>query len=145
MKYNDALFYTCSLIECIGRETKQPRDEVIRLLGGDVERIFTHADVFHCEELKKVAWDFIEKDGIAPGGYDVLANVKYAVPDCWDIGEVFERMVEDCYGEQDVVKGIREVFCSWICPEILNFNSDLYYQPRDYLAACYREGQIIAA
>ena len=33
MKNNSALFYTCSLIEFIGRQQKLPRCEVVRALG----------------------------------------------------------------------------------------------------------------
>ena len=145
MKQNDALFYTCCLVEQIGRAAKQPRGRVVAALGKDLNRIYTHADVFHCEPLEKVAWDFIERDHIPMGDYDVEASARYAVPDAWEIGEVFARLAEDCCPEADLPQGIREVFSSWLCPEILNFNSDLYYQPRDYLAACYREGRIIAA
>lgn len=79
------------------------------------------------------------------GSCRVEEKAKCAIPDVWEIGGVFERLVEDCCDEADVLKGIREVFCSWLCPAILNFNSDLCYQPRDYLASCYREGKIIAA
>ena len=145
VKQNDALFYTCSLIECIGRETKQPRGDIVRLLGRDLDRIYSHADVFHCEMLLKVAYDFIDRLAIPSGLYDVVAMCRYKVPDCWEIGSVFERLIEDCYKEEDALKGVREVFGSWLAEKILHFNSDLYYQPREYLAACYKEGQIIAA
>lgn len=145
MKQNDALFYTCCLVEQMGREVLQPRSQIVEALGTDLERIYSHADVFHCEPLLKVAWDFIDRDGIPQGSYDVEALARYRVPDAWEIGEVFARLIEDCYPEEDLPRGIREVFHSWICPAILNFNSDLYYQPRDYIAACYREGKILAA
>ncbi len=79
------------------------------------------------------------------GTYDVIAKAKYAVPDYWDIGEVFERLIEDTCGNVSPVEGIKEVFSSWIAEKILNFNSDLYYQSRDYLAECYRAGEIVAA
>ena len=47
---NDALFYTCSLIEYIGRDKKLRRDEVVDALGEDtVRRIYRYADVLHCE------------------------------------------------------------------------------------------------
>ena len=95
--------------------------------------------------LEKVADDFITRNGIPVGDYDVVARARYALPDCWDIGEVFQRLVEDCYGGERTLEGVRAVFRSWLCGAILNFNSDLYYQPREYLAACYREGRIIAA
>ena len=145
MKRNDALFYTCSLIECIGRETRQTRDKVIHFLGDDLRRIYTHADVFHCEPLKKVAYDFIERDSILQGEYDVTEGVRYTVPDCFEIGEVFARLIQRRFPEEKVLEGVREVYASWITPAILNFNSDLYYQTTEYLVECYQEGSIIAA
>ena len=63
----------------------------------------------------------------------------------WEIGEVFERLIEDIYDEKDVFKGIREVYSSWLAEKILNFNSDLYYQSRQYLAECYKAGKILIA
>ena len=101
--------------------------------------------MFHCEPIEKVADDFIVRNAIKDGEYDPVAKAKYAVPDYWDIGEVFQRLVEDTSDEKHVVDGIKRVFSSWIVEQILNFNSDLYYQLRDYLAECYREGVIIPA
>ena len=47
-KNNSALFYTCSLIEYIGRETKNKRSDVIDCLGKDaLKRILKYEDVFH--------------------------------------------------------------------------------------------------
>ena len=60
MKNNSALFYTCSLIEFIGRQQKLPRCEVVRALGEKaIARIYAYADVFHCEPIEKTADDFI--------------------------------------------------------------------------------------
>lgn len=142
-KNNNALFYTCSLIEFISRQTKNKRKDTIEFLGSDVERIYNYQDVFHCEPIEKVADDFISRNNIPTGHYDNVSKCKYAVPDYWDIGEVFERLIEDSYEEEDVFVGIREVYSSWLAEKIFNFNSDLYYQPRDYLAECYRIGEII--
>lgn len=142
---NNALFYTCSLIEYIARATQNERGFVVNLLGSDVERIYKFQDVFHCEPIAKVADDFIKRNSIPTGNYDNIQHCKYNVPDYWDIGEVFARLISDCYHEDDLFKGIIEVYNSWFAKQILNFNSDLYYQPREYLAECYRSGQIIAA
>ena len=47
MKNNSALFYTCSLIEFIGRERKLKRSELVQFFGKKViERIYRYADVF---------------------------------------------------------------------------------------------------
>lgn len=144
-KNNDALFYTCSLIEYIGRTTKNSRRDVIEYIKPDIKRIYTHADVFHCEPIAKVADDFITRNNIPTGKYDNVAKSKYAVPDYWDIGEVFSRLIEDTYNEGEEVQGIIDTYSSWLADCIQNYNSDLYYQSRDYLAECYREGQIIPA
>ena len=61
------------------------------------------------------------------------------------IGEVFARLIEDTYSENNVFIGLREVYKSWLAEKLMNYNSDLYYQSRDYLAECYRQGRMIAA
>ena len=144
-KNNDAIFYTCSLIEYIGRVTKNSRKDVVSYIMRDIRRIYSHADVFHCEPIEKVADDFITRNNIPIGTYDNVAKAKYEVPDYWDIGEVFSRLVEDNYEEGDEVRGIIEVLSSWLAEHIQNYNSDLYYQSRDYLDECYREGNVIAS
>ncbi|MBP3489487.1 MAG: hypothetical protein J6K53_14015 [Roseburia sp.] len=142
-KNNNNLFFTCSLIEYIARKTNNHRNEVVVKLADDVKRIYDYADVFHCEPIEKVADDFIQKDAITKGDYDNVSKCRYAVPDYWDIGEVFARLIEDCYEEKNVINGIKEVYGSWLADKILNFNSDMYYQSREYIAACYKEGTVL--
>lgn len=144
-KNNNALFFTCSLIEFIARKTQNHRCDVIKYLGKDLKQIYSYADVFHCEPIEKVADDFIIRNEIIQGNCDVISKCKYTIPDYWDIGEVFERLIEDNYAEKDVLLGINEVYTSWIADKIVNFNSDLYYQSREYLSACYREGKVLTA
>ena len=60
MNEGNNLFYVCSLIEYIGRERKLRRADVAAGLGESViRRIFKYADTFHCEQIAKVADDFI--------------------------------------------------------------------------------------
>ena len=65
MNYDNNLFYTCSLIELMGRITKNRRSDLIGFLGDDLKRIYSHADVFHCEPIEKVANDFITRNTIS--------------------------------------------------------------------------------
>ena len=61
-KNNNNLFFTCSLIEYMGRKVKRTRREVVEFLGKQrVKRIYEYADVFHCEPIEKVADKFIEE------------------------------------------------------------------------------------
>lgn len=147
MKNNSALFYTCSLIEYIGRERKLKRSEVVRALGERaIRRIYRYADVFHCEPIEKTADDFITNLNIPAGDFDNVASCRYAVPDYWTIGEVYERLIEDLSGsrEEEVLKNLIEVYNSWIDGVISNYNSDFYYQSREYILECYREGRVCA-
>lgn len=145
VKNNNDLFFTCSLIEFISRKTCNRRNDVVNYLGADLSRIYNYADVFHCEPIEKVADDFIQRNAIENGEYDNISCCKYEIPDYWDIGEVFARLIEDCYEEKDVIEGIRNVYASWLAEKILNFNSDLYYQSREYIAACFKEGALLIA
>ena len=147
MKNNSALFYTCSLIEFIGRAQKQKRSAVVELLGRDaILRIYQFADVFHCEPIEKTADDFITLRQIPLGSFDNVADCRYAVPDYWTIGEVYERLIEDLSGsrEEEILKNLMDVYTSWIDGVISNYNSDFYYQSREYILECYREGRVCA-
>ena len=147
MKNNSALFYTCSLIELIGRVRKLKRSEVVRALGENtIRRIYRYADVFHCEPIEKTADDFITKLNLPEGSFDNVAACRYQVPDYWTIGEVYERLIEDVSEdrEESMVERLIEVYTSWIDDAISNYNSDFYYQSRDYIRACYLEGKICA-
>lgn len=78
-KNNSALFFTCSLVEFIGRETKNKRQDILNYLGKEeVSRIFKYADVFHCEPIEKVAEDFIERNSIVQGNLTMwqLVNIQ---------------------------------------------------------------------
>lgn len=143
-KNNNDLFFTCSLIEYIGRNRKRIRAEVVDVLGMErIKRIYEYADVFHCEPIEKVAAEFIEDSKMEIGNFDNEADCRYLIPDYWSIGEVYERLIEDCYSDEEIVKGIWEVYHSWIDAHISDYNTDFYYQPRDYIAACYEEGEVL--
>lgn len=147
MKNNSALFYTCSLIEYIGRDRKLKRADVVRSLGEDtIRRIYRFADVFHCEPIEKTADDFISHLNIPEGSFDNVAACRYTVPDHWAIGEVYERLIEDVSGDEEetLIHCLVEVYTSWIDDVISNYNTDFYYQSRDYIKECYREGTVCA-
>lgn len=144
IKNNNKLFFTCSLIEFIGRKMKRSRKEITDALGKEaVERIYEYADVFHCEPIEKVAMEFIEEFGITQGDFDDEKKCRYRVPDYWTMGEVYERLVEDSYSDEAITDGIWEVYHSWIDEHLSDYNTDFYYQPRDYIAACYHSGEVL--
>ena len=143
-KNNNDLFFTFSLIEYIGRMRKQCRCKIVDYLGRkNIKRIYNYADVFHCEPIEKVATEFIEQCKIPEGKFDNVSMCKYTVPDYWDIGEVYERLIEDIYQDIEIEKGIWEIYHSWIDAHISDYNTDFYYQSREYIAECYKAGEIL--
>ena len=144
IKYDVNLMYTCSLIEYIGRNRKLTRSDVVDYLGTDnIKRIYSYADVLHCESIERVADEYINIANIPMGKFDNVSSCKYEVPDYWSIGEVYERHIEDV-SENNVVDTLLHVYRSWISDSISNYNSDFFYQPRDYIKECYLEGEVIA-
>lgn len=142
-KNDSALFYTCSLIEFIGRKCRQKRSDVVNYLGKEIiERIYRNADILHCEVIDAVADRYIELTNIPEGNYDNIASCKYTIPDYWTIGAVYERLIEDisdCVSTENIMA----VYTSWISDAISNYNTDFYYQPRDYLRECYLQGCVL--
>ena len=121
MKNDSNLFFTCSLIEFIGRRQKLKRSEVAAGLGEkNLRRIYEYADVFHCEPIEKTADEFITRCGLPNGDFDN----------------------EDVCGD-DTIGTLQEVYASWIDGSISDYKSDFYCQPRDYIRECYREGKIL--
>ena len=146
MKNNSDLFYTCSLIEFIGRQQKLKRSKFVRWIGkANLDRIYRYADVFHCEPIAKTADDFISNLNIPSGDFDNVASCRYTVPDYWTIGEVYERLIEDVTPDDDehIIIRLIDVYTSWIDDAISNYNTDFYYQSRDYIYQCYQTGTIL--
>lgn len=142
-KNDSALFYTCSLIEFIGRKCHRKRSDIVGILGeSTIDRIYRNADILHCEVIDAVADRYVGLMSVTDGDFDNIASCKYNVPDYWTIGAVYERLIEDVSAEI-TAKNIMTIYNSWISDAISNYNTDFYYQPRDYIRECYLEGRIL--
>ena len=134
MKMNDSdLFFTCSLIELIGRTARQKRSAVVTLLDRKiVSHIYGNAGTLHCEQITKTAEVFIDMCKIPQGDFDNVATCKYEVPDYWTIGKVYARLIEDIC-DTNIIDALFRVYLSPVSDEISNYNSDFFYQPRDFI------------
>lgn len=145
-KEND-LFFLCSLIEYIGRRTKNERGLIVNALGKKkLQHIYDYADVYHCENIDKVSDELIEKHQILVGHYDNIADARYAIPSHWDIGKVYQRLILDVAHAtgSDVIETLMVVYNSWITRKIDNYNSSMYYENPSYLFESYKEGAVLA-
>ena len=145
MHDDTALMYTCSLIEFIGRDRLLRRRDVVRGLGREIlARICSHADVLHSENIGNVSDAFVELANLPRGDYDNIANARYLIPDYWTVGEVYARLIEDvATNGKSEVDTLIDVYEPWISDAISNYNTDFYYQSREYIRECYLAGMVL--
>lgn len=143
-KEND-LFFTCSLIEYIARKTKNTKKKIVEQLGKiNIQKIYDLAEIYHSENIEKVADEFIEKADIKDGDYDNISDCKYNVPTYWDIGKVYKRLIIMVNNNENMyIDTLIEVLSSWIIEKIDNYNSSMYYENPDYIYQCYKEGKVL--
>lgn len=144
-EYND-LFFVCSLIEYIGRKTKNHRNVVVNALGAKkLQHLYELADVFHSENIDKLSDELISNYHIEQGVFDNVADGKYSIPTHWDIGKVYKRLIIDVCNNQDkeLITSLIEVYNSWLSRKIEDFNSSLYYESPAYLYESYAVGEVL--
>ena len=141
-EYND-LFYLCSLIEFIGRQTKNSGTKIVNILGEEELRyILKYAEIFHSERIEEVADRYINDFNISKGNYDRISEAKDKYPTYWDLGKIYMRLIRDI-SKGDLIKTMIEVYNSWIVDLIEDYNIAFYYMSPQYISACYKEGQIL--
>ena len=112
----------------------------------ELQHIYDYADVYHCENIDKVADELVEKHQITDGYFDNVANACYAVPTHWDIGKVYQRLILDVAhaSGSDIIDTLITVYNSWINRKIDNYNSSMYYENPSYLFESYKAGTVLA-
>lgn len=142
-KQND-LFFVCSLIDYIARQTKNKRKVVVNALGKEeLEHLYELADVYHSENIDKITHELINKYHIPEGTFDNVTDCQYKVPTHWDMGKVYHRLIMDvCWWKNtSAIDALMEIYNSWISDSLDNYNSSMYYENPSYLFASYKAGQ----
>lgn len=144
-EYND-LFFVCSLIEYIGRKSKNHRNVIVNAIGKEkLQHIYDLADVYHSDNIDRIADELISEYHIEQSVFDNLADCIYQIPTHWDIGKVYKRLIVDLCNKQNKrpIETLIEVYNSWLSRKIEDFNSSLYYERPDYLYESYIKGEVI--
>jgi len=143
-KTND-LHYVCSLIEFLGRATKNTNRDIALKLGIDgLKQQFSLAEINHCLTFDEVADEVITQYGIENGGFDRIANCRFQVPGYIQIGSVYRDLILSLeQPEKDLMEITYEVFTSFISAQISNFNASTFYESPSYLYHSYLAGELI--
>ena len=145
-KKDNDLFYTCSLIDYIARKTKNKRVDVVNQLGKErIQKIYDLADVYHCDNISRVADDFIKEAKIEQGYFDNVGECQYSIPTYWDIGKVYKRLIKQVAEDEkiDVVDALVQVYRSFLSNKIDDYNSSVYYENPSYLFECYKQNKML--
>ena len=139
------IFYVCSLIEYLGRETKNRRADIISFLGKkEILRQLELAEINHCLSMEQVAEELIDELGIPEGDFDSVGESLYLVPSIFAIAKDYQRLIIDVIKEEDnIADTINDVFQSFISDEISDFNSAVFYSSPEYLKLSYKEGKLL--
>ena len=139
------LFFTCSLIEYIARKTKNTKKDIVNKLGYEkIKKIYDLAEVYHSENIDKVADEFINNCNIERGIYNILIEKENRIPTYWEIGRVYQRLIKMVNSDiNEYINTIIEVLSSWIIEKIDNYDSSMYYENPEYIYNCYKEGCIL--
>ena len=143
-KIANDLFFICSLIEYIGRKTKNHRNVIVNAIGkDDLQHIFDLADIYHSENIDKLTFELTKKHNITNGIFDNVANAKYSIPTHWDIGKVYKRLIINVNKKENkaLIDTLYEVYNSWLSRKIEDFNSSVYYESPQYLFHSYLIGE----
>jgi hypothetical protein len=138
------LFFLCSLIEYIGRKTKNHRNVVVNAIGkDDLQHILDLADIYHNENIDKLTFELIEKHNIKDGIFDNISSAEYSIPTHWDIGKVYKRLIIDISKKENkpLIDIFIEVYNSWLSRKIEDFNGSVYYESSEYLFQSYLTGE----
>jgi hypothetical protein len=140
------LFYVCSLIEFMGRKTKNRRSTIVKIIGKkELKRQLELAEVNHCLSFEEVSDEIIKEFNIKEGSFDSVGLCKYDVPSVQAIGKEYQRLIIDVLSEENnVIDVLYSVFESFISDEISDFNSSVYYSSPEYLKYSFLEGKLLA-
>ena len=143
-KEKDNIYYFCSLIEYIGRMTKNHRADVIMHFSEeDIRHELEMADLNHTLSFEQVSDEIVEDYKISEGKFDTVKECKYSVPSVLSIGRVYQQLVL-AVNQGDPAETLRKVFSSFISDEISDFNSNVYYSNPDYILKSYEADELLA-
>ena len=142
-KEYDNMFYLCWIIERANRTTNLPHKDLVEKIGEErLQHYFNYAEAFHCENPDKVVGELAEELGLAePPLYHELPEERKK-PLFSKAAKSSARVIDELYKER-YVKGVYEYYTSFLPPLLADYRNNLYWSSKEYLVACYREGELL--
>ena len=110
----DDLFYVCSMIEFVAREThNKVKDVVGKMTDEDLVHQLRTAGVNHCLSFEQVCDEWIEEYRITKGIADNSSRNKYEKESVTTVGREYQKLILDVMEcRENVIEAIRKVYGS---------------------------------
>ena len=138
-KAQNDMFFACSLIEKIARDTNNTNVHVANAIGEDgLKYILKNAQVLHCENIDKVSDEITQKHTIAVGNYDISQYEE--IPTFFTMGRVYASLVyyKIRKDHERKTKSILKIYNSPIAEKINNYDANMMRSNIPYLYASYK-------
>lgn len=145
-KEKNDLYYVCSLIEFVGRLTKNKNSDLVQAIGTvELGRQLAVAELNHCLTFEQVAAEMIQDFNIKDGTFDSVGASEDKVPHFISIGGVYSDLIIDLANEnkRPIPTIMFEVFTSFINEAISDFNSSTFYENPSFIFHSYKSGYLL--
>ena len=143
-KKYDNMFYLCWLLERLHRSTSLPHKNLVEMMG--MERLlhyYDYAEAYHCENPDKVVGELADEMGLpAPLLFSHLPDEKKNPPFS-KMAKSSARVINDLYKDDYYIQGVYDYYTSFLPPILADSANNLYWSSKEYLVACYKEGEIL--
>jgi hypothetical protein len=103
---------------------------------------YDYADAYHCENPDKIIGELADELGLPePPLFSLLPNEKKNPPFS-KIAKSSARVINDVYSD-DYIQGVYNYYTSFLPPILADSDNNLYWSSKEYLVACYKEGEIL--
>ena len=133
------------MVERVARKLHQKNKYVVNSIPKEEwERLFSLANVLHCDNPLKIEAEWIEEYKLTTGNFDITdvdLELVDKIPSETQMGKVYTRLIlSTLQPEEDYIDGMIRVYNNEICNTIDNYNSSAYYEPSYVITRAYNNG-----
>jgi hypothetical protein len=104
---------------------------------------YDYAEAYHCENPDKVVGELTDEIGLPiPPLFDHLPDEK-KTPPFSKMAKSSARVINDLYSDDYYIQGVYDYYTSFLPPILADSKNNLYWSSKEYLVACYKEGEIL--
>ena len=119
------LYFLCYMVERVARKLHQKNKYVVNSIPKEEwERLFSLANVLHCDNPLKIEAEWIEEYKLTTGNFDITdvdLELVDKIPSETQMGKVYTRLIlSTLQPEEDYIDGMIRVYNDEICLSLIH-------------------------